>query len=262
MLERKLNDKVVIVCTDSNTSRMLYHALCLDHNVDKVVFEDKISILKRVKSRYNKLGIMKVIGQLLFQIVVHPILEYSSKKRLAEIIEKNKLNINPIATDKILRVKSINSNESRLILEELNPALIIVNGTRIINTKTLNCVPIPFINTHVGITPRYRGVHGGYWSMVDNGGKYFGVTVHLVDKGVDTGSILGQTIFQPSSSDSFVTYPYLQMIYALKIHKKIIPEILNQNYSVLTSLCELESKQWYHPTFLEYMLNRIFKGVK
>ena len=42
-----------------------------------------------------------------------------------------------------------------------------INGTRIISKATLGCVPAVFINTHVGITPTYRGVHGGYWSLVE-----------------------------------------------------------------------------------------------
>ena len=32
----------------------------------------------------------------------------------------------------------------------------------------LQSVEAIFVNTHVGITPKYRGVHGGYWSLVKN----------------------------------------------------------------------------------------------
>jgi len=262
MHENKMNNKIAIICTDSDASRILYHSLSKDFNILKVIFEDKVSISKRIKSRYYKLGLKKVIGQLLFQLIIYPFLKINSKKRVNEIIETNNVSVKPIPIDKVIRLKSINSEECRKVLQDLDLALILVNGTRIINIKTLNCVSIPFVNTHVGVTPRYRGVHGGYWSLVDNGGKYFGVSIHLVDKGIDTGSILGQSIFSPSFSDSFVTYPYLQMINALNIHKKIIPEILKGDYTVLKSLCELDSRQWYHPTFIDYLLNRLLKGVK
>ena len=40
---------------------------------------------------------------------------------------------------------------------------------------------------HAGITPQYRGVHGGYWAVVNNDPEHCGVTIHFVDKGIDTG---------------------------------------------------------------------------
>jgi methionyl-tRNA formyltransferase len=36
-----------------------------------------------------------------------------------------------------------------------------------------------FVNIHVGITPKYRGVHGTYWALVNNDVENSGVTVHL-----------------------------------------------------------------------------------
>ena len=54
-----------------------------------------------------------------------------------------------------------------LILKELNADVIVVNGCRIISKKILNNVPAKFINTHEGITPKYRGIHGCYWALVN-----------------------------------------------------------------------------------------------
>jgi folate-dependent phosphoribosylglycinamide formyltransferase PurN len=55
-----------------------------------------------------------------------------------------------------------------------------------------------FVNIHVGITPKYRGVHGTYWALVNNDVENSGVTVHFVDEGIDTGNIINQAIVVPS----------------------------------------------------------------
>ena len=96
----------------------------------------------------------------------------------------------------------------------------LVNGTRIISKKTLESVPATFINIHTGITPAFRGVHGGYWAMATGKKNLFGTTVHYVDTGVDTGGIIEQVFIEPPKQDNFYTYPYLQYASVLPVLKK------------------------------------------
>ena len=100
--------------------------------------------------------------------------------------------------------------------------MVVVSGTRIIAARVLNCVPAVFINMHAGITPLYRGVHGGYWALVERNVDACGVTVHEVDTGVDTGRILGQTRITPNGEDNFVTYGFLQQAAGLPLLKRAI----------------------------------------
>jgi methionyl-tRNA formyltransferase len=48
----------------------------------------------------------------------------------------------------------------------------------------------PIINLHVGFLPYNRGVHPNFWSFYD--GTPSGVTIHLIDEGIDTGDIIFQ----------------------------------------------------------------------
>lgn len=48
-----------------------------------------------------------------------------------------------------------------------------------------------FVNMHGALVPRYRGIHGGTWAMV-NGEKEQGYTIHKVDEGIDSGPIFFQ----------------------------------------------------------------------
>ena len=75
----------------------------------------------------------------------------------------------------------------------------------------------PVLNMHAGITPRYRGVHGGYWALAEHHPEWVGTTVHLVDPGIDTGGILAQTTFEVSGEDTIATYPDLHLVHGLPL---------------------------------------------
>ena len=47
-----------------------------------------------------------------------------------------------------------------------------------------------FINTHPSLLPYNRGKHYNFWALVE--GSPYGVTIHRVDAGVDTGEIVTQ----------------------------------------------------------------------
>ena len=95
--------------------------------------------------------------------------------------------------------------------------MVLVVGTRIISRKVLSAVQAPFINYHDGITPKYRGIHGGYWASAQNDFANFGATVHLVDPGIDTGAVLYQVRPRPLGEDNYATFSYLQLAAALPL---------------------------------------------
>lgn len=75
-----------------------------------------------------------------------------------------------------------------------NPDWVIsFNYRHLIKEEVLNLRPQRFINLHVGFFPWNRGGHSNLWSFLENTRK--GVTIHLIDKGIDTGDILLQKEF-------------------------------------------------------------------
>ncbi len=184
----------------------------------------------------------------------------TSAKRSKKIIEDYKLNADPIPPEKIVKVNSINEDHVLELLQKIQPDLVIVNGTRIISKKILNAIQCPFINTHTGITPMYRGVHGGYWALVNNDRENCGVTIHLVDAGIDTGGCLYQAQIAPTKEDTFVTYPLLQTAQALDILTKAVGDALQNNLKICNK--SGRSELWYHPSIGQYFYNRIFRKIK
>ena len=96
--------------------------------------------------------------------------------------------------------------------------------------------------------------------MANNDRQNCGVTIHLVDKGIDTGDVIDQMPISPGRTDNFSTYPIHQLGVALPRLKNIIEDILANRVSVHKA--EGESRLWYHPTIFEYFYYRIFKGIR
>lgn len=96
--------------------------------------------------------------------------------------------------DRTLTVESINDPRVIDLLQATQPELVIVLGTEIIREKVLAAAP-RFVNVHAGITPLYRGAHGQFWAALNRDFEHLGVTLHVVDRGIDTGGILGQACF-------------------------------------------------------------------
>jgi methionyl-tRNA formyltransferase len=48
-----------------------------------------------------------------------------------------------------------------------------------------------FINIHYALFPKYRGMHSIVWAII-NGESSVGITVHLMDEGLDSGPIIWQ----------------------------------------------------------------------
>jgi len=251
---------IILVCTDCEYTRILYHGIKEDIPIFRIITERSVSKKVLIKRRIKRLGLWTTTNQLFFQVMVASLLRKLSKKKVKKILLARKLNIAPMPVEKIIGLSSVNSEEFSRHIKSIRPDLILVNGTRIISTQTLSTISCPIINVHVGITPLYRGVHGAYWALANDDPEHCGVTIHAIDKGIDTGSILAQDIISPGKEDNFITYPYLQFEKAIQLLKEIVPQIITNSFSFQKAPIGL-SKLWYHPTIWQYLYNR-FKGIK
>jgi len=251
--------RVVMLCGNSQSSRIMYNGLASDVNIECVILENKPAGKSIIQRRLTKLGVIKTIGQLLF-LLINKLIVKTSQSRIKQLMSDYGLNDNCIPIEIIKQVDSVNSEITINILKEINPDAIVVNGTRIISINILSSIDVPFINTHMGITPKYRGVHGGYWALASGDTENCGVTVHLVDQGIDTGGVLYQDIIHADDSDNFNTYPIHQIAKAIPLMKAALNDVREKRINVKEGV--LPSKLWTHPTLLEYVNNLIQKRVR
>lgn len=88
------------------------------------------------------------------------------------------------------------------ILEEHGVNFIALAGfMRIVKDGLLNAYAGRIINIHPSLLPSFPGLDGGRQAF-DYGVKFTGCTVHFVDAGVDTGSVINQKVIAIEDSDT------------------------------------------------------------
>jgi folate-dependent phosphoribosylglycinamide formyltransferase PurN len=86
-----------------------------------------------------------------------------------------------------------NAPESIARLKEWSPDLIIFTGGNILRKQLLDVPRLGVLNVHLGLLPEIRGMSSPEWSLLK--GVPVGITIHYMDAGIDTGSILQRCEF-------------------------------------------------------------------
>ena len=247
--------KIVLLTRDCDSTTIAYNYLSRHFPIDTVVFEKTISKSEQFKRRVKFIGLWNAIGQVIFMLTAYPFLKLSSLGKRRRILRQYNLDLTTIPAEKIKRIDKLSSTKGREFLQELKPDLLIVNGTRILSKKTLESVSAPFVNIHTGITPAYRGVHGGYWAVAKGQNDLFGTTIHYVDPGVDTGGIIEQVFAEPGKGNNFYTYPYIQYATVLPVLKQVVQTFVDGRLPPTKPAVAKESALWFHPTIFQWLGN-------
>lgn len=226
----------------------------------EVIIEAPVSKLLLLRRRVRRLGLVTVLGQILFMTMVVPVLRRAGRRRVAAIKTSFGLDDEQLPST-VRRVASANSAEVQALLRSLDPAVVVVNGTRILTRETLDSAAAPFINMHAGLTPAFRGVHGGYWALVEKRPDLVGTTIHRVDDGIDTGAILAQVRFAVTAEDSFWTYPYLHTAHGIPALLSAVEAAVTGSLVSRASETSLASTLRHHPTVWTYFSARFRRGV-
>ena len=100
------------------------------------------------------------------------------------------------------RFSSFNTNEAIKFVED-NGVDILINAGHGIFRKWMIAAPkLGILNAHMGVLPAYRGMNVIEWSAFY--GDPIGVTVHFIDRGIDTGDILLSRELTLEEGDDFL----------------------------------------------------------
>jgi len=116
--------------------------------------------------------------------------------------------------------------EIAFFLIEKNISLIVLAGyMRLIGNVLLTAFHNRIINIHPALLPAFPGKNG-IQQAYDYGVKIFGVTVHYVDSGIDTGKIIAQECFKAEGTETLQEIE--QKIHNIEhqLYSRVIQEIL------------------------------------
>ena len=251
--------KLLLIGSNNPTTWIVYNRLVREFGLFDAIIGDHVAKSTMLKNRARKLGWIAVLNQMAFVALVRPIINYQSANRIRAICKRSDLETLQPYSHAVTHLSNINSPEAVALIRAKAPDVIIVNGTRILKKEVLQATRGVFLNCLQGMEPQYCGGHGGYWALYQNDPTRCGVTVHVVDEGVDTGNTVSQAPIVPELADSFATYPYLQTAAALPLLIKAIHNIAAGNLA--TKAISGESAIWYHPSLWQYLKGRP-RGIK
>lgn len=99
------------------------------------------------------------------------------------------------------KVPHHNRRQCREFLEELEPDLGVLGGTRIIRKRVLEIPPDGMLNSHPGLLPEVRGSASVAWSIYHD--VPIGSTCHFIDPDIDTGDIVLKRVIPVQRGDTY-----------------------------------------------------------
>ncbi len=227
--------KIVIISTDTPHHRYLINSLVEKSiSLSACIFETKKLITKfPTKHSFEK-------DQALFEEGV-----FFSKL-------PNELSCNNVVT-----FDTVNSSNSQRYLNDLKPDLGIVFGTGKIDNNIIRIFKHGLINVHRGMIEKYRGLDSDLWAIYHDDYENIGVTIHMVDEGLDTGDIIYQeTLTLHQELKTYKIRCYTTMI-ATNLVIKAINQYLSNN--LITIKQEKIGRYYsYMPSIMKDLVNLKF----
>ena len=107
-----------------------------------------------------------------------------------------------------LRTTNINAYAVVAQITELRPDIVLVNGTQLLREPILALLPtirLGIANLHTGLSPYSRGGNCNLFMLLEGHPEWLGVTVHHIDRGIDSGDIIHTAQLDLHPDDNYET---------------------------------------------------------
>ncbi|WP_052184913.1 formyltransferase family protein [Methylotenera sp. N17] len=137
-----------------------------------------------------------------------------------------------MAQSKSIQTRVFNKDLGEFSLEENYYDLgILAWWPNIIKEPIISAPKLGFINFHPSYLPFNRGKHYNFWALVEQ--CPFGVSLHKVDNGIDTGNIVSQKLIDYDWEDNGETLYNKAQEEIVSLFKATYPAIRNGNFNAV-----------------------------
>ena len=117
----------------------------------------------------------------------------------------------------------------KLIIKYDIKLLVLAGYMRLLSQNFVNSLPSKFIvNVHPSLLPKYKGMNA-IKQAIDDCANYTGVTIHYVDEGMDSGSIIKQDSIKINENDTVETLKDRLQTIEHRLYSDTIKSILIKN---------------------------------
>lgn len=126
----------------------------------------------------------------------------------------------------VIRGRSVNDPSCRALIQTEGYRLVFVFGTGLLKEPLLSESRATFVNLHWGWAPRYRG-EGIISALTEEGPQGLGVTVHTIDRGIDSGPILYRERLIPEPGDNVYAIGLRLTVLGVQLFLKVYEDFLS-----------------------------------
>ena len=146
-------------------------------------------------------------------------------------------------SDKVIVVENFNDETCAERMKRVAPDVVVLGGSRILRQHIIEIPTLGVLNAHPGLLPKYRGVDVIPWAILN--GDDIGVTLHFIDKGVDTGPVVFTEVLDNQNDDSLESLKKRAELLAAELMCKAI-RILRDHGTLPVAHQSTESGQQYY----------------
>jgi len=169
--------------------------------------------------------------------------------------------------DLLCEVPYINHPDVVELADRHNPDVIAVFGTSLIREPLLHKGRLGIVNLHGGLSPDYRGADCTFWALYNGEPERVGCTLHFVDAGIDTGTLIAYVSPEVKQGDDELTLFWRAVrdsadVYAELFDRLEMGERFEQKQSGKGRLYMVKNRTWRHERRLaERMRNGLLRAV-
>lgn len=203
--------KIVILTSETPSNVWLVNQILSRHDVVGMVIErrpvasttsEKVNRRRNMIKRY---GWLRTLNKLVFNRVRSKFLAEAEASTIRQSFFAGSLPVDYVRKVPTVVVSNINDAACIKFVSEHGPDVLAVCGTTLLKPSVFTLPPKGTINIHTGITPEYRSADPIFWALFRGEPEKVGVTIHYIDKGIDTGSIIYQDSVRVYADDSLAS---------------------------------------------------------
>jgi hypothetical protein len=214
-----------------------------------VVIREPAEVLRRrLRREWKRVGTLRLLDVFAFRFFYRLRHSRRDQEWLSGRLDEMKAKYPALpATTPRLEVVSPNSIDSKTFIEAARPDLIIALCKNILADRIFTIARHGTVVFHPGICPEYRNAHGCFWALASDDRERVGLTVLRIDKGIDTGPVLGyfRTSFD-EISDTHIRIQHQVLLDNLDAIQALLVRLMNGDAQPI-DVTGRKSHEWGQP---------------
>ena len=137
------------------------------------------------------------------------------------------------------------------------PDIVVVYGCGIVGQPMFSLFEGRLLGSHQGLPQYYRGSGSNFFAFLNGQSSLMGISVHLVDAGIDTGPVIAQRSPKPRITDTYYSYSASLVVETIDLYVKAVEHLEGQSLDNLSMPLPTEGQLYQRKDFTPDVLRRM-----